>query len=146
LSATVTEELVAAAFEARGRSHAPWSRFQVGAAVRVASGRVYTGSNVESSSYGLTICAERLAICTALHEGAKEINEIAVVADTTGAPGPCGACRQFMYDFAPNASVVMANLKGDRRVVPVGDLLPWGFGPGDLLAFEARRTPPESDG
>ncbi len=133
------DELLEAAFGARTRSHAPFSQFLVGAAVKTADGKVFTGSNVESSSYGLTICAERLAICIALHEGHKDITEIAVVADTSGAPGPCGACRQFMYDFAPEATVVMANLNGDRRVVKVGELIPWGFGPDDLLSFEARR-------
>ena len=73
------EDLLDAALEARQRSHAPYSQFKVGAAVRCASGRVFTGSNVESSSYGLTICAERLAICIAMHEGEQEITEIAVV-------------------------------------------------------------------
>jgi cytidine deaminase len=135
----MSDDLLKAAFEARTRSHAPFSRFQVGAAVRADGGRIFTGSNVESSSYGLTICAERLAICIAIHEGHKAITEIAVVADTEGAPGPCGACRQFMYDFAPNATVVMSNLQGERRTVQVGELIPWGFGPDDLLSFEARR-------
>ena len=135
------EDLLQSALEARERSHAPYSRFKVGAAVRCASGRVFTGSNVESSSYGLTICAERLAICIAMHEGEQEITEIAVVADTQGAPGPCGACRQFMYDFAPKADVLMGNLKGDRRRVSVGELIPWGFGPDDLAAFGPQATP-----
>ena len=132
------DPLLNKAFEARQRATAPYSRFFVGAAVRTASGKIFTGSNVESSSYGLTLCAERLAICTALHEGDHEITAIAVVADTRTAPGPCGACRQFMYDFAPTARVLMSNLDGDTREVPVGDLLPWGFGPDDLVAFRAR--------
>ncbi|MCP4872709.1 MAG: cytidine deaminase [Proteobacteria bacterium] len=133
------EDLLDAAFAARKCSHSPYSNFRVGAAVRTTDGRIFTGSNVESSSYGLTICAERLAICIAIHEGHKDITEIAVVADTSGAPGPCGACRQFMYDFAPTATVLMANLNGDRRTVNVGELIPWGFGPSDLLSFESRR-------
>ncbi len=132
--------LVEAATKARLCARALYSNFQVGAAVLGKSGRVYTGSNVESSSYGLTLCAERLALCVALHEGEEEILEIAVVADTDGAPGPCGACRQMMYDFAPQARVTMENLRGDQRVVQVGELLPWGFGPGDLAAFNTRRS------
>ena len=132
------EELIAAAHEARTRSHSPYSKFQVGAAVRSASGRIYTGSNVESSSYGLTMCAERLAICIALHEGERDLTAIAVVAETGDAPGPCGACRQFMFDFAPAAQVIMENLKGDRRVLGVEELIPYGFGPKDLLSFHGR--------
>ncbi len=132
--------LVEAATQARFSAKALYSNFQVGAAVLGKSGRIYTGSNVESSSYGLTLCAERLALCVALHEGEEGIVEIAVVADTKGAPGPCGACRQMMYDFAPEARVTMENLRGDRRVVKVGELLPWGFGPGDLAAFNQRRS------
>jgi len=134
-----SQDLLDAAFAARERSFAPYSKFAVGAAVRTGDGRIFTGSNVESSSYGLTICAERLAICIAVHEGHADITEIAVVADTVGAPGPCGACRQFMFDFAPAAPVVMANLAGDTRTVIVGDLIPWGFGPNDLLAHESKR-------
>lgn len=132
-------DLLDAALAARERSHSPFSKFGVGAAVRTADGLIFTGSNVESSSYGLTLCAERLAICIAIHEGHKNITEIAVVADTAGAPGPCGACRQFMYDFAPTAKVLMANLSGDRRTVSVGELIPWGFGPNDLASFDSRR-------
>ncbi|HCP46039.1 MAG TPA: cytidine deaminase [Deltaproteobacteria bacterium] len=138
-------DLLDAAIEARGRSHAPYSKFLVGAAVRGATGRIYTGSNVESSSYGLTICAERLAICTALHQGETELVEIAVVADTQGAPGPCGACRQFMYDFAPKATVLMADLHGDTRTVSVEDLIPFAFGPGDLASFEGHNHSGTSD-
>jgi cytidine deaminase len=137
---TGSAELLAAAREARTRSTAPYSNFEVGAAIRGGSGTIYTGSNVEVSSYGLTICAERLAICIALHEGEESLDEIAIVADTDRAPGPCGACRQFMFDFAPDAVVVMANLKGDQRTTTVQELLPDAFGPADLAAFLARRA------
>jgi cytidine deaminase len=133
-------ELLKAAREARERSTAPYSRFGVGAAVRAASGKVYTGSNVEVSSYGLTICAEQLAICIALHEGETELVAIGIVAETEGAPGPCGACRQFMYDFAPEASVVMANLEGKERTTSVRELLPEAFGPADLERFALRKA------
>lgn len=133
------KDLIAAAGKAREQAYCPFSKFQVGAALRTASGRIITGSNVESSSYGLTLCAERVALSIAVHEGEREIVEIAVVADTSGPPGPCGACRQMMYDFAPNARVVMENLNGDRRVVQVAELIPWGFGPDDLASFHTRR-------
>ena len=129
----MSSSLLEAAKAARVRAHAPFSKFQVGAAVRTRSGKVFTGANVESSSYGLTLCAERLAICRAVHEGDKDIVEIAVVADTTGPPGPCGACRQFMYDFAPDATVYMENLSGGLREAGVSQLIPWAFGPSDLL-------------
>ena len=129
-------ELLDAAFEARKFSHAPFSRFHVGAAVRCASGAVYTGSNVESSSYGLTLCAERLALCIAIHNGERDITEIAVVCSTKDAPGPCGACRQFMVDFAADATVIMSNLRGNRRTATVRELMPWGFGPRELAEAE----------
>jgi len=131
-------ELLDAAMAARQQSHAPYSRFRVGAAVRSASGTMYTGSNVESTSYGLTICAERLALCIAIHNGEQEITEIAVVCSTKDAPGPCGACRQFMVDFAPEAVVIMSNLEGVRRTATVRELMPWSFGPGELA--DADRT------
>ncbi len=132
-------DLLAAALEARQHARAPYSEFPVGAAVRGATGRIYTGSNVESSSYGLTLCAERLALCFALHQGETTITEIAVLADTEGAPGPCGACRQIMFDYAPDSVVHMANLHGDRRVATTRELMPWGFGPSDLAAYNTRR-------
>lgn len=133
------DELRVAAIEARTHANAPYSMFPVGAAVRGGSGTVYTGSNVESSSYGLTLCAERLALCVALHAGEKSIVEIAVVADTEVAPGPCGACRQMMFDYAPDSVVLMANLTGEERVATTRDLMPWGFGPADLAAYNSRR-------
>jgi cytidine deaminase len=132
-------DLLKAAIEARSHARAPYSQFPVGAAVLGASGAIYTGSNVESSSYGLTLCAERLALCFALHQGETEITHIAVVADTEGAPGPCGACRQMMFDYAPDSTVVMANLQDDRRVATTRELMPWGFGPSDLAAYNSRR-------
>jgi cytidine deaminase len=131
--------LLQAARDARSRAHAPYSQFAVGAAVRGASGRVYVGANVECSSYGLTLCAERLAVCAAVLEGEARIDAVAVVADTEGPPGPCGACRQFLFDFARAATVHMENLKGDRRDASVEALVPWGFGPQDLVSFAARR-------
>ena len=133
------DKLLEAAIAARQQSHAPFSRFQVGAAVRGSSGTIYTGSNIESSSYGLTICAERLALSIAIHSGEDDITEVALVCSTKGAPGPCGACRQYMVDFAPQATVIMSNLQGERRTATVGELMPWGFGPKDLAEAERPK-------
>jgi cytidine deaminase len=133
------DELLEAAITARQKSHAPFSRFKVGAAVRGSSGTIYTGANIESSSYGLTICAERLALSIAIHSGEDDISEIAVVCSTKGAPGPCGACRQFMVDFAPDATVLMSNLQGQQRTATVSELMPWSFGPQDLSEAERPK-------
>ncbi|MBI4613443.1 MAG: cytidine deaminase [Planctomycetes bacterium] len=120
-------ELVLEARRVRDRAHAPYSRFQVGAAVLDASGRVYSGCNVENASYGVTICAERAALCRAVAEGASEIVAVAVIADTAGPVRPCGACRQFLVELAPKARVVMANLAGEVDVATAEELLPKRF-------------------
>lgn len=119
--------LLAAAEEARGRAHAPYSGFAVGAAVRTASGRVFTGGNVENGSYGLSMCAERVALFTARAAGADAIEALAVVAHQPTPISPCGACRQVMAELAPAATVVMANLSGALRISDTRSLLPWAF-------------------
>lgn len=122
------EELVSLARQARENAHAPYSRFKVGAAVECADGRVFTGCNVENSSYGLSMCAERVAIFKAVSEGAREFRRIAVIADTTKPVHPCGACRQVISDmFDAEAGVVMSNLKGELEIRRVIDLLPEPF-------------------
>jgi cytidine deaminase len=121
------ENLLILAREMRARAHAPFSRFPVGAALRTADGRVFGGCNVESSSYGLSICAERTAIVKAVSEGAREVVEIAIVADTDIPCPPCGACRQMLYDLGPNARVTMSNLKGETREATIAELLPGAF-------------------
>ncbi|MBX3432391.1 MAG: cytidine deaminase [Pirellulales bacterium] len=110
----VSQELINAARAAAAHAHAPYSHFHVGAAVETADGRVFVGCNVENASYGLTICAERGAICTAVAAGATQIKRVAVVAP--GAPSPCGACRQVLAEFGPAMEVILADADDDARV------------------------------
>jgi cytidine deaminase len=121
------EPLIEAAKHARLQSVAPFSKFLVGAAVRSASGKVYTGCNIESASYGLTVCAERVAIWKALSEGERQFTEVAIVADTETLTPPCGTCRQIIWEFARNAAIVFANLNGQTAKFHIGDLLPRAF-------------------
>jgi cytidine deaminase len=121
------EPLIEAAKAARLQSVAPFSNFQVGAAVRTASGKVFTGCNVESASYGLTVCAERVAIWKALSEGERHFTELAVVADTESLTPPCGTCRQIIWEFARGAAIVFANLEGQTEEFHIADLLPRAF-------------------
>ena len=120
-------DLIEIATHARLQSVAPFSSFMVGAAVKTVGGKVYTGCNVESASYGLTVCAERVAIWKALSEGERNFTELAVVADTDSLTPPCGTCRQIIWEFCKKATIVLANLRGDREIVSIGDLLPRAF-------------------
>jgi cytidine deaminase len=119
--------LIEAAAEARLQSLAPFSNFLVGAAVRTAEGKVYIGCNIESASYGLTVCAERVAIWKALSEGERQFTELAVVTDTATLTPPCGTCRQIIWEFCKNATIVLANLKGESEIVSIKELLPRAF-------------------
>ena len=119
--------LIEAASEARLQSLAPFSNFLVGAAVRTAGGKVYIGCNIESASYGLTVCAERVAIWKALSEGERDFTELAVVTDTQTLTPPCGTCRQIIWEFCKNATIVLANLRGETEIVSIRDLLPRAF-------------------
>ena len=121
------ESLIETARNARLQSVAPFSDFKVGAAVRTANGKVYTGCNIESASYGLTVCAERVAIWKALSEGERQFTELAVVADTDTLTPPCGTCRQIIWEFARGAKIVFANLNGQLEVFEIADLLPRAF-------------------
>ncbi|HWF88427.1 MAG TPA: cytidine deaminase [Pyrinomonadaceae bacterium] len=121
------ESLIETAKRAREQAVAPFSNFQVGAAVKTADGRVYTGCNVESASYGLTVCAERVAIWKALSEGERQFTEMAVVADTETLTPPCGTCRQIIWEFARGARIVFANLEGKSEEFHIADLLPRAF-------------------
>lgn len=123
----MTDALVSAATAAREKAFAPYSGFRVGAALLAEDGTVISGCNVESASYGLTICAERVALVKAISEGHKVFRRVAVVADTVELTPPCGACRQMLWEFAPDATVVLANLRGDSRTYTVRELLPHGF-------------------
>jgi cytidine deaminase len=128
----MTDALVAAAKAAREHAFAPYSKFKVGAALVADDGSIVTGCNVESASYGLTICAERVAIVKGISEGKKRFTCVAVVADTDTPTPPCGACRQLLWEFAPDADVVMENLHGKRVSFHMRELLPHGFDGGFL--------------
>ncbi len=125
------EELIAVAKKYREFSYSPYSKFKVGAAVLTKQGNVYGGCNIENSSYPVTNCAERTAIFKAVSEGEKEIEAIALIADTEGPCSPCGACRQVMGEFKI-PRIIMANLKGDKKVVTLEELLPFAFSEKDL--------------
>jgi len=127
LSDQTLQPLIEAAKRARLQSVAPFSKFLVGAAVRTENGKVYTGCNVESASYGLTVCAERVAIWKALSEGERQFTELAVVADTDSLTPPCGTCRQIIWEFCKHARIVLANLQGKSEAVSIVDLLPRAF-------------------
>jgi cytidine deaminase len=120
-------DLIAAATAVRQQAFAPYSRFKVGSAVRGASGRIHTGCNVESASFGLTCCAERVAVFKAVSEGEREIVAVAVVTDVSPPAAPCGACRQVLYEFGADMAVIRANLTGERIDAVMRDLLPDGF-------------------
>jgi cytidine deaminase len=119
--------LIAAALKARDHAHAPFSRFRVGAALRAKSGRVFAGCNIENATFGLTLCAERVAVFKAISEGEREFDAVAVVADTDRLTPPCGACRQILWEFCPGAEVVLSNLGGKIKVHRVSELLPDAF-------------------
>jgi len=126
------EKLIAAARQARERAHAPFSEFRVGAAVRTKSGRTFGGCNVENASYGLTICAERVAIFKAISEGEREFEAIAVVTDADALTPPCGACRQIIWEFCGDVPVILANLKGKVERESSAKLLPRPFDSSNL--------------
>src|SRR5438445_2172446 len=122
---TSKRRLVKAAAQARRRAVAPYSKFKVGAALLTAAGQIITGANVESASYGLTCCAERVALFHALTAGWRNFAAIAVVARAPGGPMPCGACRQLLAEYAPNAIVWVADSRAPHTVKEfrVSDLL-----------------------
>ena len=121
------KELVEAAMRVRENAYAPFSEFKVGAALETDDGQIIVGSNVESASYGLTVCAERVAVWNAISQGKRKITKIAVVADTENLTPPCGVCRQIIWEFGGDIPVVLANLKGKTETVQMKDLLPRAF-------------------
>jgi cytidine deaminase len=123
------QQLVRAAARARERAVAPYSKFKVGAALLAKNGEIISGANVESASYGLTCCAERVALFSALTSGKKNFVAVAVVARAPGGPMPCGACRQLLAEYAPGARVLVADSRALTKIreFPVRELLPLAF-------------------
>ena len=120
-------KLLEAALEARNNAHAPFSKFRVGAAIEDESGRVFTGCNIENATYGLTICAERVAVFKAISEGARKFKRIAVAADTDVLTPPCGACRQILWEFCGDSELTLVNLQGKTETFRMKDLFPRPF-------------------
>jgi cytidine deaminase len=129
ISTAALSRLINAAAKARGRAVAPYSQFRVGAALLTKSGEVITGANVESASYGLTCCAERIALFSALTRGKRDFTAVAVVARAAGGPMPCGACRQLLAEYASDAVVFVADSRRLKAVkqYSVSELLPGAF-------------------
>ena len=131
MNAMDSPELLKAALMARTRAYAPYSGFVVGAAVEAGSGRIYSGCNVENASFGLKVCAERIAIFNAIAAGETNLRRLLAVADTAGPVYPCGACRQVMQEF--NISeVILCNVAGSCRSFTLPELLPYGFSQGQM--------------
>ena len=121
------ESLIEAAKAARRNARAAHSRFKVGAALETASGSLFTGCNVENATYGLTVCAERVAVWKALSEGEGDFRRIAIVADTAELTPPCGACRQILWEFCGDIELILVNLQGKTESFHLKDLFPRPF-------------------
>ena len=122
-----SDPLLAAALAVREHAFAPFSKFKVGAAVAALDGRIHTGCNVESATYGLTMCAERVAIFKGISEGSRRFKRVAVAADTQKLTPPCGACRQILWEFCGDVEIVLVNLQGKIETYQLKDLLPNPF-------------------
>jgi cytidine deaminase len=123
----MTDALVEAAFTAWHNAHAPYSHFMVGAAIESDDGRVFGGCNIENATYGLTVCAERVALWKAMSEGARTFRRIAVIANTERLTPPCGACRQLLWEFCGDIEIVLSNLQDRTETMRLKDLLPRAF-------------------
>ena len=123
----MSQPLSEAAIAAREHAYAPFSKFRVGAALEDAGGGVHTGCNVENATYGLTLCAERVAVFKAISEGAREFRRIAIAADTDRLTPPCGACRQILWEFCGDIEIVLVNLHGASEKMQLKDLFPRPF-------------------
>ena len=128
ISKIIFNQLYSEAIRAREKACAPFSGFKVGAAIITKEGKIYSGCNIESSSYGLTMCAERNALSAALCAGEKNFRAILVTADTSCPTSPCGACRQLIYDYCPCITVIMTNVNGDSTAEKIETLLKYPFG------------------
>ena len=120
-------DLIHEARQVRLNARAPYSGFKVGAALETRQGKIFTGCNVENSTYGLTVCAERVALWKAISEGESEFSRIAVVADTEVLTPPCGACRQLLWEFCGDVEVILANLRGNETRHQLKTLFPFPF-------------------
>jgi cytidine deaminase len=120
-------DLLAAARRARDRAHAPFSHFKVGAALEAADGTVFTGCNIENATYGLTICAERVAMFKALSDGHRQFTRVAIVSDTHAPTPPCGACRQILWEFGGDLEIILGNLERETGRFKLSDLFPHPF-------------------
>ena len=120
-------ELITAARRARRHARADYSGFKVGAALETADGTIVTGCNIENATYGLTLCAERVALFKALSDGHRKFRRVAVVADTQAATPPCGPCRQILWEFGGDLEVILANLRRETGRYQLSDLLPLPF-------------------
>ena len=131
-SANEYESLISTAKSARENAHAAYSNFRVGAGLRATSGRIFGGCNVENATYGLTICAERVAIFKAISEGERGFDAIAVVTDSEVLTPPCGACRQLIWEFCGDVPVILADLRGKVEIIQMRDLFPKPFDASNL--------------
>ena len=122
-----TEPLVSAALAVRENAFAPFSKFKVGAALEGLDGRIHTGCNVENATYGLTLCAERVAVFKGISEGARRFKRVAVAADTDRLTPPCGACRQILWEFCGDVDIILVNLRGKIETYRLKDLFPKPF-------------------
>jgi cytidine deaminase len=121
------KSLAEQSLDARKNAHAPYSHFLVGAALEAEDGRVFTGCNVENATYGLSVCAERVAVFKAISEGARRFRRVAVAADTDVLTPPCGACRQILWEFCGDIEVMLTNLQGKTETFRMKDLFPRPF-------------------
>jgi len=127
------KKLLKEAEKARKKAYTPYSKFKVGAAVLTSDGKIFTGCNIENASFGLTVCAERVAILKAISEGSYKFEAMAIIGDTNRPCSPCGACRQVISEFGEDIKIAMSNLKGDVKIKKISELLPEAFNKNDLL-------------
>jgi len=123
----MTDSLATGALAARENAHAPYSHFRVGAALEDTGGRVHTGCNVENATYGLTLCAERVAVFKAISEGSRSFRRIAIAADTETLTPPCGACRQILWEFCGDIEILLVNPRGKSETLRLKELFPRAF-------------------
>ena len=123
----MADPLASAALAARENAHAPYSHFRVGAALEDTTGRMHTGCNVENATYGLTLCAERVAVFKAISEGARKFRRIAIAADSDTLTPPCGACRQILWEFCGDIEITLLNPRGTSEILQLKDLFPRAF-------------------